>query len=180
MALRTKTINFLAVIGLLAILGGIGAATFFFGGFYSVAANAPDPAIVDWALIQVRKASIVLHAADRPPGTLGDPATVRAGARAYFQLGCHNCHGGPGVEPDKFSDGLNPPPNLKKVVNELRPEELFWVIKNGIKMTAMPSFGAVNPPVPDQEIWAIVAFAKQMSSVSDADFKTWSADPSAK
>jgi hypothetical protein len=37
---------------------------------------------------------------------------------------------------------------------------LFWVIKNGINMTGMPSFGAIN--VPDQEIWTIVAFVKKL------------------
>jgi Cytochrome C oxidase, cbb3-type, subunit III len=132
MTLPAKTLKFLALIGLLAILGGIGAAVFFCGGFYSVAANHPDPAIVNWALVHVRKASITLHANGRPPESLGDPAIVRAGARAYSQLGCTNCHGGPGVEPAKFSEGLNPPPNLKKVVTDLLPQELFWVIKNGI------------------------------------------------
>jgi hypothetical protein len=44
------------------------------------------------------------------------------------------------------------------MVTDIRPEELFWVIKNGVKMTAMPSFGADNPPVRDKNIWAIVAF----------------------
>ena len=172
--LPTKTLKFLALIGLLAILGGIGAAVYFFAGFYSVAANNPDPALVSWALIQVRKASITLHATDQPPGPSGDPALVRAGARDYSRLGCIDCHGGPGVEPAKFSDGLNPPPNLKKVVNDLLPQELFWVIKNGIKMTGMPSFGAEDPPVPDQEIWNMVAFLKALSNVSADDFKAWS------
>ena len=62
MTFPQKTLKFLALIGLLTILGGIGAAVYFFGGFYSVAANNPDPALVSWALIQVRKASITLHA----------------------------------------------------------------------------------------------------------------------
>ena len=42
-------------------------------------------------------------------------------------------------------------------------------------MTAMPSFGAID--VPDQEIWSIVAFLKKLPSVSDEDFKAWSAEP---
>jgi hypothetical protein len=78
------------------------------------------------------------------------------------------------VKPARFSEGLNPAPNLKKVVNDLPPQELFWVIKNGIKMTGMPSFGAEDPPVPDQEIWNMVAFLKTLSNVSDDDFKAWS------
>ena len=50
---------------------------------------------------------------------------------------------------------------------------MFWVVKNGIKMTGMPSFGAIG--VPDAEIWSIVAFLKKLPTVSDADFKAWSA-----
>jgi hypothetical protein len=156
-----KALNFLALIGLLAILGGIGAATFFFGGFFNVAANDPDPDIVNWSLIQVRKASISRHAIDRPPaGLLDDPAMVQAGGLAYSKNGCTYRHGAPGVEPATFSEGLNPPPDLRAVVTDIRPKELFWVIKNGIKMTAMPSFGADNPPVREKNIWAIVAFLK--------------------
>ena len=34
-----KVLNFLALIGLLAILAGIGTATFFYGGFFNVAAS---------------------------------------------------------------------------------------------------------------------------------------------
>jgi hypothetical protein len=43
-------------------------------------------------------------------------------------------------------------------------------------MTAMPSFGAIG--VPDQEIWSIVAFLKKLPTVSEEDFKTWSASES--
>jgi mono/diheme cytochrome c family protein len=174
MSIPVKTQKVLALIGLLAILGGVGAAAFFFGGFFNVAANHPDPGIVDWALIQVRQASIARQATDRPPASLDDPALIRAGALAYAQSGCTSCHGGPGVKPARFSEGLNPAPNLKKVVNDLPPQELFWVIKNGIKMTGMPSFGAEDPPVPDQEIWNMVAFLKALSNVSADDFKAWS------
>jgi len=53
MTLSMKILNFFALIGLLAILGGIGATTFFFGGFFNVAANHPDPDIVNWALVTV-------------------------------------------------------------------------------------------------------------------------------
>jgi hypothetical protein len=39
----------------------------------------------------------------------------------------------------------------------------------------MPSFGLIE--VPDREIWTIVAFVKKLPSVSEADFKDWSAKP---
>jgi hypothetical protein len=168
----------LALIGLLAIVGGIGSAIFFFGGFFNIAADHPDPEIVNWALVKVRVASIARRATDRPPaGSLDDPAMVQAGALAYSENGCTNCHGEPGVESAKFSEGLNPPPDLRKVVNHRTPEQLFWVIKNGIKMTAMPSFGVDRPPVRNNKIWAIVAYLRKLSTVSDANFKAWNETP---
>jgi len=169
-------LKFLALIGLLAILGAIGAAVFFFGGYYNVAATVEDPAIIKWALPHVRTASIARHAKDKPPMSLDDAAVVRTGARAFSERGCVNCHGAPGVNWAKVSEGIRPyPPDLKELANEVEPEQLFWVIKNGINMTGMPGFGLIE--VPDQEIWSIVAFVKKLPTVSDADYKAWSAPP---
>ena len=80
----------------------------------------------------------------------------------------------PGVNWAKFSEGLRPdPPDLKKVANDREPRHLFWVIKNGINMSGMPSLGLIQ--VPDREIWTIVAFVKKLPDVSEPDFKAWTA-----
>ena len=164
----------LAVIGALAIIIGIGAAVYFFAGFYSVAGTAEDPALVNWALVQVRTASINRHAEDQPPPSINSPGSVQAGAKAFAAHGCANCHGAPGVNWAKFSEGLHPdPPDLKDVVGELAPAQLFWVIKNGINMTGMPSFAQAG--VSDDDIWLIVAFLKKLPTVSEADYKGWTA-----
>lgn len=166
----------LAMIGALAIIVGGGAAIFLFGGFYSVAGTAEDPAIVRWALIQIRTASINRHAHDQPPTTINDPATMQAGAKAFAVRGCVNCHGAPGVNWAKYSEGLHPdPPDLKEIVDHRSPSQLFWVVKNGVNMTGMPSFALAGAK--DEEIWSIVAFLKKLPSVSDTDYKAWSAPP---
>jgi len=166
----------LALIGLLAIVLAVAATIFFFGGFFNVAASQPDPDIVNWVLAKVRMASISRHADGNVPVGLENPDIVRAGARAFAVRGCANCHGAPGVNWQKFSEGLQPdPPDLKDVVKEREPNELFWVVKNGIKMTAMPSFGAIGAE--DNEIWSIVAFLRRLPTVSEADFKEWTAAP---
>ncbi len=166
--------RFLAVIGALAIVVAVGAAVYFFGGFYSVAGTQEDPAVVHWALEKVRTISIARHATATPPANLNDPAQVQAGAREYAEHGCDRCHGGPGVKWSKFSEGLHPdPPDLKEVAKELSPSQLFFVIKNGINMTGMPSFAQAGMKEP--EIWSIVAFVKALPSVKDADYKAWTA-----
>ena len=141
-----------------------------------MAATEADPAIVDWALVKVRTASIARHAGVTGSVSLDDPAVVQAGARAFAERGCVNCHGAPGVKWQKFSEALRPdPPDLSEVAKEREPAQLFWVVKNGIKMTGMPGFALIG--VDDKEIWSIVAFIKKLPNVSEADFKAWTAGP---
>lgn len=164
----------LATIGVLAILVAIAAAVYFFTGFYSVAGTEEDPSVVQWALVHVRIASIERHAVEMPPMSLDDPATVQSGARIFAKLGCANCHGAPGVDWAKFSEGLRPgPPDLSEVAAGLTPAEIFWVVKNGINMTGMPSFGAIKTP--DNDLWAVTAFVKKLPSVKPEDYKAWTA-----
>jgi len=40
-------------------------------------------------------------------------------------------------------------------------------------VTGMPSFGKAG--IPDNELWQIVAFVKKFPSVSESDYKSWSA-----
>jgi mono/diheme cytochrome c family protein len=163
-----------ALVGIFAILVAVVAAVFFFGGFYSVAANKPDPRVVSWSLEKIRSTSIARRTQFAAPANLDDPGMVQAGARAYSQRGCPCCHGAPGVKSPDIYKGMNPePPDLKNVASS-EPAELFWVIKNGIKMTGMPSFGTIG--MDDNEIWSVVAFVRKLP-VSEADFKTWTTGP---
>lgn len=172
-------VRILAVVGALAILLGVGASVFFFGGFFDVAENVANPPPVDWALATVRAASVARHAAGAPaaPANLGDGATAKAGARVYATIGCVHCHGGPpDADWSKFSEGLMPiPADLKELAKTRTQAELFWAIKSGIKFTGMPSFGLAGAS--DDQIWSIVAFIKNLPSMSDADYKAWTAAP---
>jgi hypothetical protein len=68
--------RFLAAIGALAIVVGIGCAPFSSAGIIA----SPDdrrPAAVTWALTRVRTASINRHAYDNPPPRLATPRWCR-------------------------------------------------------------------------------------------------------
>jgi len=169
--------RFLALTGALAIIALVAAAVYFFGGFYNVGQTADNPAIVDWALASVRGASVVARGTEAPPANLDDPETVKAGARLYATIGCVNCHGGP---PDanwaKWSEGLKPiPADLKVMAKDRTASQLFWAIKNGIRFTGMPGFRLAGAS--DQDIWSIAAFVKKSPSVSDNEYKAWTAPP---
>src|SRR3984885_3731974 len=78
----------------LAIAVALGAAGFFFGGFYSVAATAAEPGIINWALVNVRIASINRRATDNPPISLDNVSAGQAGARGIGACGRLQCPAG--------------------------------------------------------------------------------------
>jgi mono/diheme cytochrome c family protein len=72
---------------------------------------------------------------------------------------CVGCHGAPGKDPSEIGKGLRPrPPDLAKAALQLDKGELFWIVKNGIKMAGMPAFGATHR---DRTIWNIVGFVQE-------------------
>ena len=61
-------------------------------------------------------------AKDAPPCLSTTLQSSSEGARNYAKYGCANCHGAPGVQWSKFSEGLNPgPPDLSEIAKERMP-----------------------------------------------------------
>jgi mono/diheme cytochrome c family protein len=48
------------------------------------------------------------------------------------------------------------------------PKEAFWVIKHGIKMSAMPAWGFSHD---DPTIWSMVAFVQKLPAMSPAQYR---------
>jgi mono/diheme cytochrome c family protein len=133
-------------------------------GFYSVAANAPHYGIVREFLATVRDQSIAAQSKPIMPPPLTDPTLEQVGFRHYHSM-CVMCHGAPGRKPSELAQGLNPaPPALDAAALHIRysDAELFWIIKNGIRMTGMPAFGPTHTP---EDLWAIVAFMRKLPRI---------------
>jgi hypothetical protein len=54
-----------------------------------------------------------------------------------------------------------------QLYSENHPNQMFWVIKNGAKMTGMAAFG--KSPT-DQQMWDLAAFLQKDRGVSAADY----------
>ncbi|HXH83711.1 MAG TPA: c-type cytochrome, partial [Candidatus Tectomicrobia bacterium] len=59
------------------------------------------------------------------------------------------------------------PPHLPRVVAEWEPEELFYIVKHGVKFTAMPAWPTMNR---DDEVWAMVAFLRALPGLDAAAY----------
>jgi mono/diheme cytochrome c family protein len=154
----------LAVAIVLVVIGGL---TFIYWGVFDVAASDPDWPVMRWVLQTTRTRSIKVHAAriQVPPG-LDDPAKLLIGTE-HFAAHCAVCHGAPGVPKGDIAEGLNPqPPDLAHATSVYTPPELFWILKHGIKMTGMPSWGDHS----DEELWATVGFIEKLPGMTQEEY----------
>lgn len=163
-ALMTLSLLFVTVI--------VTGLLFIYTGTFNVSATWKDPALLEWLLKETREISIKSHAKDIQENGIitGSQTQIENGFRSYREM-CATCHSAPGQLTSPLAQGLNPsPPDLsKKREHEMSSDELFWVIKNGIRMTGMPAWG---PTHKDDEIWDIVAFLKILPEISTADYNT--------
>ena len=155
---------------LLFALGGVGALLFVGGGFVPIAADEGHwpvtRKLLQFAMHRsVKTQSLAIRA---PP--LDDPALVRKGA-GHYATGCMPCHGAPGVERPLVPRSMLPePPPLVEVMKarQWSRAQLFWIVKHGIKYTAMPAWVAQRR---DDEAWAMVAFLERLPGMSPGDYR---------
>jgi mono/diheme cytochrome c family protein len=132
-------------------------------GDYNVAATDPHTRPVAWLLTTIRDRSVGRHAANVKVPNLDDPGLVRAGLND-FEAMCTQCHTRPGGTPSAVAEGLNPPPpNLAESAAHMSAAELFWVTKNGVKMTGMPAWGASHE---EAQLWPVVAFLQLLPDLN--------------
>ena len=154
----------LIVLLLLVALAGI----FIYGGIYNIGADAPHSRFVYGALQELRERAIASYSRDvNPPADLNSQQRIAAGAGVYNEM-CTGCHLGPGVERSELSQGLYPSAPELAQGDGLTPAEQFWVIKHGVKLTAMPAWGKTHD---DQLIWDMVAFIRWLPRMNAAQYQ---------
>jgi mono/diheme cytochrome c family protein len=145
----------------------IGASVFVTLGAFPLAASSP-PDIFDKLALDVRNRTIKKKAQSiaSVPGEAG-PESVRRGL-VHYRENCLPCHSAPDASPEEFAQGLNPmPPALQvDMVQAWSDAELFWIIKNGLRLTGMPAFGINHK---DDEIGDIVRFVRHLPKLTDEE-----------
>lgn len=167
----TRTKKRLALVAALApIVAALSFVAVVFGGFVSVAATDRHWEATEWALQTTMKSSVRAAARDiAPPDgvNLRDPALAEK-AFGHYSVACTTCHGAPGVGASPWMVTNPPSPLLVETVGEWSDGELYWIIKNGIKMTGMPALG---PTHKDSDLWAIAAFVRQLPTMTPEEYQ---------
>jgi len=160
---RAAILGGLMVIVILLMLG-IAVIAF---GLFNVAADAPDSGLTKLVVGMARERAIDARADDIKVPPLSSSQMIVEGAGHYDAM-CTGCHLAPGMKDNEMRPGLNPKPPALAMLPSEEPAEQFWVVKHGIKMTAMPAWGLTHS---DQEIWNIVAFLQKLPKLSPQGYQ---------
>jgi mono/diheme cytochrome c family protein len=95
-----------------------------------------------------------------PPAPANRQASVDEGDKLYG-IDCGDCHGLDGHTPTDEGRWMYPrAANLvSSQVQKYSNRELFWIVKNGIRLTGMPAFGKVET---DEHIWNLIDYLRTL------------------
>jgi mono/diheme cytochrome c family protein len=146
---------------------GAGAAVFVASGIYNIGADDHHTKPVFAIIEALRERSIEARARTLTVPNLEDGARIREGAQ-YYAAHCPVCHLAPDMEASEIRRGMYPhPPNLvQEGVSDAR--EAFWIVKHGIKMSAMPTW---SKTLDDDDIWDVVAFLRKVPDMTPESYK---------
>lgn len=160
--------------GVLATLAALaaGGAAVVYSGWLDVAADTPHGPLVYRLLAEARERSIARRSgAIQVPADLDDSGRQRRGAGNYAAM-CAGCHLAPGVMDSEIRRGLYPtPPDLARPAEGIDTgvARRFWIIKHGIKATAMPAWSKGG--MEDAAIWDLVAFLDRLPDLGPEQYR---------
>ena len=172
-----KTIRPLLLFGLAigaagALAAALGGFAFVKSGIFNVGASSPHTKFTTWLTQETMIHSVRSHAKSITAPASATAAEVRRGFCAY-ETHCVACHGASAVARERWVSGMEPaPPYLLDAAQRWKPRELFWIARNGIKMTGMPSW---RNALSDREIWDVVAFLEAQSKLDSQAYVRWRA-----
>lgn len=109
--------------------------------------------VKDWYISRGARSSV-------PAAPKDSVSSVSAG-ETLFGMGCATCHGQDGRKPAPIGQAMYP-----RVLDLGSPEvqgmsdrELFWVIKNGIRLSGMPGFAKIES---DEQIWELTYYVRSL------------------
>jgi mono/diheme cytochrome c family protein len=178
MALRTIShrhkILFGAAGAAALILIGVSAGfVILLSGGFTTAATVQHFRITHRLLDLGLRISVKTAARDIDTPSLIEDAMLRDGASCYVQH-CAQCHGAPGDAPGAAARGLLPVPSpLVHAAFKWSPAELYYITKEGIRMTGMPAWGF---RISERDLWSTVAFMQALPQLSPAQYRQASQD----
>ena len=165
--MKRKLIGVLVIL-VLAVLGASGWVGYrlFSTGF---SAKTEPHALEIIMARQIRHLAIPIEQRNATNPVPFSPEVLK-NARAHFADHCATCHGNDGSGKTPIGKNVYPKaPDLRlSDTQSMSDGELFWVIHNGIRFTAMPAWGD-STPEKDQDSWILVHFIRHLPQITQEE-----------
>jgi cytochrome c553 len=146
-------------------IGGFLVAT---SGIIPIKASSGHWAITRWFLQFSKQRSVATQTIGLDAPLLEESGLVLKGA-GHYEIGCRPCHGSPEMRHPRIAQAMTPhPPYLPQTISKWERDELFYIVKHGIKFTGMPAWPAQGR---DDEVWAMVAFLRRFPSLDATEYR---------
>lgn len=163
--MRLPIKNYSIVLIITGVMLVVGFGSFIYSGLYNIGADDHHIQPVFKIIQTLRDQSIQRRAKEIVVPNLNDQQLILKGAGQYAAM-CTSCHLTPNMKDSELRAGMYPqPPNLYQI--RLDPKQAFWVIKHGIKMSAMPAWGTTHD---DATIWSMVAFLQKLPDMTPQQY----------
>jgi thiosulfate dehydrogenase len=160
----------------------LGAALFAGGLYYYFVSGMAPAAVADPPMLMERKL------ANRSLDTHIDKANVPAppihptddnyvAAAKLYRDTCAGCHGLPNQPPPPIASNFYPDATLMfkgKGVTDDPPQVSYWKVKNGIRLTGMPTFKGI---LDDTQMWQVALLVANADKVPDSAKKLLVPEP---
>ncbi len=140
----------------------LAAAALLVLGSRGFSARAQPSGAEQWLAREARSAALPPEAR-KLTNPVADGAEAEADARAHWADHCAACHGSDGSGETPMGKHTWPPaPDMRRpATQELTDGELFYVIQNGVRFTAMPAWGSGSEH-DAADSWKLVRFVRHL------------------
>ena len=163
--LKTRTLPF--IIGALTAYGFALILLIFAVriGILPVQADAAPSRLEASLLGSALHASVARHAPTSGNPQPSPKTDSIMGATIYRQS-CSRCHGLTDRSDNTYGKSFYPPaPNFALSGTTFSEGEIFWIVKHGIRNTAMPAWGSL---LTDEEIWRVAGVVRNFTSTRES------------
>jgi mono/diheme cytochrome c family protein len=145
------------------------AAALVFQNAHGFSASTKPTAVEAWMARLARSAALPSDARARINPAPNTPE-VLADARAHWADHCATCHANDGSGDTFIGRHTYPPaPDMRlPATQQMMDGELFYIIQNGIRLTAMPAWGGESEH-DALDSWKLVRFIRHLPTLTDEE-----------
>jgi thiosulfate dehydrogenase len=165
------------------VVGVLVGLALFAGGlyYYFVSGTAPaavkDPPMMMERKMASRSLGAHIDKANIPAPPIQPSEDNYVAAAKLYKDQCAGCHGLPDQTPPAIAENMFPDATLMfkgKGVTDDPPQESYWKVKNGIRLTGMPTFSGI---LNDTQMWQLALFVANADKLPDSAKKVLAPEP---